>query len=94
MFCSPQTRSGKGGCRGHFAFDDYRETAVQVPSDPVFKARQDSLDSTGKSGFFQLAPEATMKLSKASAVVAQHARQQVVLILDSRVVQRVMVLGC
>ncbi len=62
----------------------------KVPSDPVFKARQDSLDSTGKSGFFQLAlPEATMKLKQGFGRLLRNTLDSgVVLILDSRVVQK------
>lgn len=62
----------------------------RVPTDPVFKARQEALDSVGKSGFFQLAlPEATMKLKQGFGRLLRNTVDSgIVLILDSRVVNK------
>ncbi|MFA7124420.1 MAG: helicase C-terminal domain-containing protein [Sphaerochaetaceae bacterium] len=62
----------------------------KVPSDPVFRARQEALDSTGESGFMRLAlPEATMKLKQGFGRLLRNTLDTgVVLILDSRVVQK------
>ncbi|MDX9810553.1 MAG: helicase C-terminal domain-containing protein, partial [Sphaerochaetaceae bacterium] len=62
----------------------------KVPSDPVFRARQEALDSTGESGFMHLAlPEATMKLKQGFGRLLRNTLDTgVVLILDSRVVQK------
>jgi len=61
-----------------------------VPSDPVFKARCDAIDAAGGSGFFQLALQsATMKLKQGfGRLLRSTADRGVVLILDSRVVQK------
>ena len=62
----------------------------RVPSDPVFKARQEALDRDGGSGFFQLAlPEATMKLKQGFGRLLRNTLDSgIVLILDSRVVNK------
>ena len=62
----------------------------RVPTDPVFKARQEYLDREGKSGFFHLAlPEATMKLKQGYGRLLRNTLDSgIVLILDSRVVQK------
>jgi len=62
----------------------------RVPTDPVFKARQEALDGQGGSGFFQLAlPEATMKLKQGYGRLLRNTMDTgVVLILDSRVVHK------
>lgn len=62
----------------------------RVPTDPVFKARQEALDGEGKSGFFQLAlPEATMKLKQGFGRLLRNTLDSgIVLILDSRVVNK------
>ncbi len=62
----------------------------RVPSDPVFRARQELLDSQGGSGFFHLAlPEATMKLKQGFGRLMRSTMDTgIVLILDSRVVRK------
>ncbi|MFA7371890.1 MAG: helicase C-terminal domain-containing protein, partial [Sphaerochaetaceae bacterium] len=62
----------------------------RVPTDPVFKARQEALDNEGKSGFFSLAlPEATMKLKQGFGRLLRNTVDSgIVLILDSRVVNK------
>ncbi|MFA6688540.1 MAG: ATP-dependent DNA helicase [Sphaerochaetaceae bacterium] len=62
----------------------------RVPTDPVFKARQELLDAQGGSGFFHLAlPEATMKLKQGFGRLMRSTMDTgVVLILDSRVVRK------
>lgn len=62
----------------------------RVPTDPVFRARQEALDADGKSGFFQLAlPEATMKLKQGFGRLLRNTLDSgIVLILDSRVVNK------
>lgn len=62
----------------------------RVPTDPVFRARQESLDQEGRSGFFQLAlPEATMKLKQGFGRLLRNTVDSgIVLILDSRVVNK------
>ncbi len=62
----------------------------RVPTDPVFRARQESLDKEGKSGFFALAlPEATMKLKQGFGRLLRNTVDTgIVLILDSRVVNK------
>ncbi len=62
----------------------------RVPTEPVFRARQEALDQEGKSGFFQLAlPEATMRLKQGFGRLLRNALDSgIVLILDSRVVQK------
>lgn len=62
----------------------------RVPTDPVFRARQELLDSQGGSGFFHLAlPEATMKLKQGFGRLMRSTMDTgVVLILDSRVVRK------
>lgn len=62
----------------------------RVPTDPVFRARQEALDKNGGSGFFQLAlPEATMKLKQGFGRLLRNTLDSgVVLILDSRVVNK------
>jgi ATP-dependent DNA helicase DinG len=62
----------------------------RVPSEPVFRARQEALDREGRSGFFQLAlPEATMRLKQGFGRLLRNALDSgIVLILDSRVVQK------
>lgn len=61
-----------------------------VPSDPVFKARCDAIDAAGGSGFFQLALQsATMRLKQGFGRLLRSSDDRgVVLILDSRVVQK------
>lgn len=61
-----------------------------VPSDPVFKARCDAIDAAGGSGFFELSlKNATMKLKQGfGRLIRSSSDRGVVLILDSRVVQR------
>lgn len=61
-----------------------------VPSDPVFKARCDALDASGGSGFYQLALQsATMKLKQGfGRLLRSTGDKGVVLVLDSRVIQR------
>jgi ATP-dependent DNA helicase DinG len=62
----------------------------RVPTDPVFRARQESLDQDGKGGFFKLAlPEATMKLKQGFGRLLRNTLDSgIVLILDSRVVNK------
>ena len=62
----------------------------RLPTDPVFRARQEALDREGMSGFFQLAlPEATMKLKQGYGRLLRTTLDTgIVLILDSRVVQK------
>lgn len=62
----------------------------RVPTDPVFRARQEALDGQGGSGFFQLAlPEATMKLKQGYGRLLRNTVDRgIVLILDSRVVNK------
>jgi len=62
----------------------------RVPTDPVFRARQEALDKEGKSGFFTLAlPEATMKLKQGFGRLLRNTVDTgIVLILDSRVVNK------
>lgn len=62
----------------------------RVPTDPVFRARQEALDAKGGSGFFQLAlPEATMKLKQGFGRLLRNTMDTgIVLILDSRVVNK------
>jgi len=61
-----------------------------VPSDPVFKARCDAIDAAGGSGFFELSlKNATMKLKQGfGRLIRSSSDRGVVLILDSRVIQR------
>jgi len=61
-----------------------------VPSDPVFKARCDAIDAAGGSGFFELSlKNATMKLKQGfGRLIRSSTDRGVVLILDSRLVQR------
>jgi len=62
----------------------------RLPTDPVFRARQEALDGEGKGGFFQLAlPEATMKLKQGFGRLLRNTLDSgIVLILDSRVVNK------
>lgn len=62
----------------------------RVPTDPVFRARQEALDRKGRSGFFSLAlPEATMKLKQGFGRLLRNTLDSgIVLILDSRVVNK------
>ncbi len=62
----------------------------RVPNEPVFRARGEYLDSIGKSGFFHLSlPEATMKLKQGFGRLLRHTGDRgIVLILDSRIVQK------
>lgn len=62
----------------------------RVPTDPVFRARQEALDREGRSGFFSLAlPEATMKLKQGFGRLLRNTLDSgIVLILDSRVVNK------
>ncbi len=62
----------------------------RVPTDPVFRARQEALDREGKSGFFSLAlPEATMKLKQGFGRLLRNTVDSgIVVILDSRVVNK------
>lgn len=62
----------------------------RMPTDPVFKARQEQLDREGKSGFFHLAlPEATMKLKQGFGRLMRHTMDTgIVLIPDSRLLTK------
>jgi len=61
-----------------------------VPSDPVFKARCDAIDLAGGSGFFELSlKHATMRLKQGfGRLIRSSTDRGVVLILDSRIIQR------
>ncbi len=62
----------------------------KVPDEPIFKARMEHLDASGKSGFFHLSlPEATMKLKQGFGRLLRHTGDRgIVLVLDSRIVQK------
>lgn len=62
----------------------------RVPNEPIFRARMESLDNNGKSGFFHLSlPEATMRLKQGFGRLLRHTGDRgIVLILDSRIVQK------
>ncbi len=62
----------------------------KVPNEPIFRARLEYLDNNGKSGFFHLSlPEATMRLKQGFGRLLRHSGDRgVVLILDSRIVQK------
>jgi ATP-dependent DNA helicase DinG len=62
----------------------------RLPTDPVFKARMDALDSEGLGGFFHLAlPEATMRLKQGFGRLLRNNQDKgIVLILDSRIVNK------
>lgn len=62
----------------------------RVPTDPVFRARMESLNEMGMQGFFNLAlPEATMRLKQGYGRLLRNTTDKgIVLILDSRVVHK------
>ncbi|MGI6433182.1 MAG: ATP-dependent DNA helicase [Sphaerochaetaceae bacterium] len=62
----------------------------RLPTDPVFKARQDVLEAEGRGGFFHLAlPEATMRLKQGfGRLLRSTSDKGIVLILDSRIVNK------
>lgn len=62
----------------------------QVPSDPVFKARCDSIDMQGGSGFGQLGlPATTMKLKQGFGRLLRNKEDRgIVLILDGRIMTK------
>ncbi|NCB02531.1 MAG: hypothetical protein EOM67_10245 [Spirochaetia bacterium] len=62
----------------------------KVPNEPIFRARMEYLDNSGKSGFFHLSlPEATMRLKQGFGRLLRHSGDRgIVLVLDSRIVQK------